>query len=253
MNHPKIINLLLIFSFLFYDRLNLSAKGITPVGGLCIVFEGDPIVIKSLRILETDWAVKSPKEKIVVVQNFKPGVYSLFIEKQNSNSNISIKTIQISKDSLSIVVVPNEIENKDVDWQKTNKKGVSKILATRIVTKTYISGKVLDAVSGMPIENAIVVIEQCPWWGTTTGIDGKYCIESFFSGQFTVSANQNYYRKDKIINVRVGEDSVSSVDFYLHPISIPESRIVHDWVEKIGQGSCILNNKTIYKKGKDDE
>jgi len=81
-------------------------------------------------------------------------------------------------------------------------------------TTGKISGIVADAESGEPLPGANIVIEGIPY-GASTDLDGFYYILNIPPGSYMVTASYVGYTSESKIQVRVGSDVTTKVEFKL--------------------------------------
>ena len=88
-----------------------------------------------------------------------------------------------------------------------------------------ISGTVIDAQTGAPIQGALVEVEgNGAFFSSETGLDGTYEISGVPPGQYKVTASADGYEGETEAGVEVTESEAALVDFSLQPSISEEER-----------------------------
>lgn len=230
--------LLLLIVFLCHNCVSteLNSFGKKEKGGLLIAY--DNINSVSLVLLEKELIINPINNRVAVVHDLDPGLYTLSVKF--INKNLIIEDINIVYDSIAILPLEYFIAlRKDtISWIKHSFSFHSTIKNYGLNPICSIAGKVFDGISGKPINQATVFLKEFPWWSDNTDENGDFCINNILPGLFTAVCISQNYHKDKVINIQLCTDSVSRVEFFLTPSLIPEEPLDRSWMKNFIPGTC---------------
>ena len=204
-----------------------------------IYITGGRFRIRGLELVELRASFEPSEQGIAFRRDVPPGRYTLVVTGNERKKLIT--GIQVSADSISLVPVgemPRTVGDT-LGWTSLTKRFVGKIPLQGPKATASLAGAVFDAVSGEPLEGAVVSLSGFPWWSAKTDKSGAFRVRDLPAGRFSVFADKAYYHREYVLGVRVAADSVSFVDFRLPVSAIPEGPLPRTWQQNMIRDSAL--------------